>query len=269
MVGDKLIWCFAGRETAEKDKPVFIRATLYITEFIVEKALNDCVEIGMDAYTINGQFPDKMMCGIELKDAAYLGEMRNYKDIPKEITEFNDKISSALKDYGFCGNISTEMRVGKDKISYMNDLCCRLPSPPAELYQEFYLNWAEIMWYGSKGIMIQPKSIAKYGMQLILKSSWAEKNFQPISFDKKYRKNIKLKNACIIDGEYYIIPQEVGLKERGAVIGWGNTIDECKKMIHEVGDTISGYDIKIPYSVMDEAENEIKKSEKMGIKIFS
>ena len=237
-------------------------------EFIVETPLDDCIETGIDAYVIDGQYPDTHMVGFEIKDLGYLAKMETRKNIPEQVTRFDNAMAPIFKRYGYRGFFSTEVRIGKDKIPYMIDFCGRLGSPPSELYQEVFTNLADIIWKGANGILVNPIAKAKFGAELLIHSSFAECNYQPIDFPEKYRANVKLRNAMKVNGRYYIIPQSVGLPEVGAIVGWGDTQDAAIEMVLKVAKEVEGHYLTIPFEAFDTAKEEIAKSAKLGIKVF-
>lgn len=237
-------------------------------DFIVEENLADKVEIGIDAYTVDGQFPSKLLAGIEVKDAGYVAMFNDYDKLPKELTDFDKALAPTLKAYGYRGFYSTEIRAGKDHIPYMIDFCSRAGSPPSELYQEFYKNISEIIWNGANGIVTDPVPEAKYGAELLIHSEWADKNFQPVDFPEDIRRFVKLRSATKIKGRYFVIPQAVGLPEIGATIGWGDTLKAAMQMAEDVASQVEGYYIKIPKESFEEAQGEIAKLEEFGIQLF-
>lgn len=243
-------------------------AMKYIKEFVVEKAYDGAVESGVDMYTIDGQFPTKSLVGIEVKDLGFVGKVLPYDKIPKKVIDFNEKIKDTLKNYEYRGFMSTEVRIGKDKSPYMVDFCARQASPPGELYQLMYKNLAEIIWYGSQGYLIDPVVEHKFGVEALIHSTWADKNWQEIEFPKKYRDNIKLRNACIIEGKYYCVPQEVGLPEIGAVVAEADTLDDAIKIVKEIAEQVQGYYIEVKIDSIDKALEQFKELEKFGVKII-
>jgi hypothetical protein len=243
-------------------------AIRHTKEFIVEDAYDDAVETGMDCYCIDGQFPSRTLAGIEVKDAGYVGRMVNYDKLPECITDFNDKMSGTLKDFGYKGFFSTEIRVSKKMPPYMVDFCARAGSPPNEAYQLLYLNLAEIIWYGAKGIIIDPVTEHKYVVECLMHSSWSDENWQAVTFPKKYRDNIKLRNACVVNGRYYCAPQSSGLVEMGAIVASGDTLKEAIDKVHEIAETVEGHYIEIKLDSLDKAQEEFDKLEAMGIKIL-
>lgn len=242
-------------------------AVKHIKEFIVEDAY-DGVETGMDCYCIDGKYPTETLCGIEIKDCGYTGKFVEYDKLPECITDYNDKMSETMKDFGYRGFFSTEIRVSKDKPPYMVDKCARAGSPPSELYQLMYTNLAEIIWYGAKGILIDPIVEHKFGVEALIHSAWADLNWQAITFPKKYRENIKLRNACVIDGKYYCAPQKSGLVEIGAVVAVGDTLGEAIEMAKKIADTVEGHYIEIKTDSFDRAQEEFDKLSEMGINIL-
>lgn len=240
----------------------------HIIEFIVEDNLPDRVEVGTDGYTIDGKRPSVGLTGYEIKDLSYLGVFKKYSDLPSPITRFDRTMEPVFKEYGYRGFYSTEIRIGKDHEPYMIDFCSRSASPPNELYQEFYTNLAEIMWEGANGNMVDPEPISKYGCEVLIHSPWADKNWQPVDFDEKYRRNIKLRNACKINGRYYAIPQAVGLPEIGAVVGWGETVEEAVEMTKKIAESVQGFQIDLPVESLDKADEQIEMSKEFDLDFF-
>jgi hypothetical protein len=236
--------------------------------FIVEEALDDRVEVGIDAYTIDGQFPKRLLSGIEVKDMAYVGIFKDYAALPKVMTDFDRALTPTLKAYGYRGFYSAELRIGKDHIPYMIDFCARVGSPPNELYQEFYKNISQIVWDGANGICTDPIPESKYGVQQIIYSEFADTNWQSIDIPPELERYVKLHNSVKIDGRYYVVPQPIRLTEIGSVIGWGKTVKEAMDMCQEVFNGIYGPYLQTHEEAFTEAEKEIAKLKKFNINLF-
>jgi hypothetical protein len=232
-------------------------------EFIVEDALDDCEESGVDGFMIDGEMPESLLCGIEVKDLGYVAKYVNYKDIPDPITLYERTLKKVFAEYGYRGFFSTEVRISKDKTPYMNDLCARGGSPPNELYQEMFVNLPEIVWYGANGEIVEPEPIAQWGAEILIHSSWAIDNWQPIDFPEEFAKRVKLRNAVKISDRLYVMPQVGKLPEIGAVIGWGKTMDSAIKNAKEVADSIQGYFIDMPVECTDKATQAIENVRKL------
>ena len=191
-----------------------------MAEFVVEDEIPDAVEVGIDTFCIDGEWPSGALVGIEVKDLGLLGRFLPWQKIPEPIRRWNERMGPTLGKYNYRGWVSTEIRIGKDLEPYMIDATCRSPSPPSELLQEFYSNFSEIIWGGSQGIVVNPVPAAEYGVQVLLKSAWAEKNWQPVEYPEEFAPQIKLFNAVDIDGKHFVVPQDEELQEIGAVIGY-------------------------------------------------
>ena len=250
-----------------------IGAFKHTIEFTIEEALNDCVEVGTDCWVItddNGQahYPQHTISGIEIKDCGFASIFKKYSDIPEVVTRFNERMKPVFAAYNWRGFMSTEVRIGKDMKPYMVDLCARAPSPPNELYQEQYSNLADCIWAGANGIVIEPEATAKYGAEIMLHSSWADSGWQPISFPEELRDRVKLRNATMIDGVYYAIPQACGLPEVGAVIGLGETLQEAIDDAVANAEQVTGYYLEAKMSAIDSIKEECEKLEELGVNMF-
>jgi hypothetical protein len=230
-----------------------------IMEFIVEDGINPAIEAGYDGYTVDGTFAKGAIVGVEVKDEAYLGRAIRYADMPKGVLSVNKKLSPALKDYQYRGWISTEVRCTPDGKSYLIDPCARMGSPPGELYPAMIGNWADIIWEGAGGVLIEPEFKAKWGAEILLDSDWADSNWQQVNFPKSVRENVKLRNLTVIDGEYYVIPQWTGCPQIGAVVATGESADEAIAECRRIGELVTGYSIDKPHAALDKAREELAK----------
>lgn len=230
-----------------------------IMEFTVEEAIPDAIETGYDGYVIDGKFPRGAMTGVEIKDEAYVMKVTSYDKLPAQVQSVNDKLRPALKRYGYRGFISTEVRCTKDGKAYLIDPCCRAGSPPNELYQNLIENLAEVIWHGAEGTLIEPEFRAKWGAEVLLISEWADQNWQHITFPPKVRDNIKLRNFCRIEGEYYVIPQWTGCAEVGAVVAMGNTAEEAIAEVKRIAELVEGHLLDKPVDALDQAQEQLAK----------
>lgn len=146
--------------------------------------------------------------------------------------------------------------------------CSRLGSPPNELYQEMFTNISQIIWEGAHGRCIDPIPQNKFGVEIELGSSFAEKNWLPIQFPEKFAGNIKLRNYMKYDNEYYIIPQTSQTSCVGAIVATGKTMDEALDQIEEISESIKGFYLEIPADCIEAAKGEIEKLKSFGYDMF-
>lgn len=263
-----------------------------IYQFIVEKAIPAVVEIGFDGFTIDGEFPTVAAFGKEKKDAGYIGIAKKYDEFPEPVKWVNEKLSPLLKGFKYRGFWSTEIRCTQEPTTaeapkqfedcpliwhkgnpvpstefyaYSTDPCCRMASPPGECYIEWFGNWPEIIWHGSEGRIITPEPVATYGAEVMIHSSFADANWQPIVFPEKIRRWVKLRNCCKIDGVYSAVPQSVGLPEIGGIIGLSNNLKEAIKLCMEHASKVEGYYIEVKEDALAAVVAEINNSQNEGI----
>jgi hypothetical protein len=237
--------------------------------FIIESPIESIAEIGYDGYCIQGAYPDVSCCGIEIKDVGYLGRMTRYNELPKQVTDVNDKIAPIMQGFDYRCAFSSEIRITKEKVGYFIDTTNRFPEPNTSLTLEMYDNYSEIIWEVANGIV--PKIQAKYnwGCEFIIKSELAKTEPVAIQFPEKYKDNIKIKNLVVDEnGTSYFTPNNVEMCEIGAVVACGKTMEEAVKMATEISKTVKGFDIKINTDCIEDAKNQMKELNKNGIRFI-
>lgn len=227
-----------------------------LMEFISEDAISPAVEAGYDGYTVDGKFPNEALIGVETKGEAYVAKTMRYNALPNLVRSVNDKLSPALKSYGYRGFLSTEIRCKGDK-AYLIDPCCRCGSPPSELYQVMIENLGDVLWEGAGGIVVDPEYRAKYGAMVMLMSEWSMDNWQHISFPDSIRENVKLHNMTVIDGEYYVIPHIDGRKQIGAVVAMADTLDKAIAECKRIAEMVEGHMLEKPVAALDKAQEQL------------
>lgn len=246
---------------------LMLGAKKVLMEFIVEDAIEDAVEIGYDGFTVDGVFPQQAMCGIEIKDMGYVGYFKKYQDMPQQIIDINSKISPTLKEYGYKNFFCCETRITRDGTPWIIDPMTRFGSPPSELIMNMYTNLDDILWEGAEGKCVDPIPEGKFGAELLIHSTWADKNWQAVEFPEEIRDNIKLRNLTIINGRHYVVPQMVGLPEIGAVVATADTEKEAIEKCKELAAQVEGYSIETYPDALDKANEEKQKLSDFGIEL--
>ena len=103
-------------------------------------------------------------------------------------------------------------------------------------------------------------------MALVICSDWAKDHIQAVYFPPEISKNVKLRNYCIVDGTYYIIPNEVDKNDCiGVIVAHGKSLDDCAAQLNKIADQVKGYQIKIPCAVVADMQKEIDKAKSIGV----
>lgn len=234
-------------------------------KFIVEQAIRPAVEVGYDGYTIDGRYPRKAFYGIEVKDKGFIGRTKRYDDLPEPVRDVNAKLSPTFRKFGYRGFWSSEVRITPDHKAYLIDPCCRCGSPPNEIYQLMIANLADVLWEGAGGVVVEPEFTGTWAAELLLLSSWADKNWQAIEFPKSIRDNVKLRNLTMIDGRHYFVPQWTGMPEIGAVVAIGNSLPAVIAECQRIAEKVEGHYVEVQVGALDEAQAEIDKLRQFGI----
>jgi hypothetical protein len=238
-----------------------------LVQFIVEPDISPAVEWGIDAWTVDGQWPSKTYSGCEIKDLGFIGRVMDWTEIPEAYRRPNEKMSDWFREQRYRGWFSTELRITPEKDVFLIDPCARLPSPPNEAMQEVFSNWPEIIAEGAEGNMASPETAHQYAAIAMIHSSWATNNWQAVEFPEEIRKFVKLRNHCKIDGKDFFVPQLYELPEIGAVIGVGDTLDECIEHLRSNAEQVKGYYLEIKLDSIDKALEEIHSAKEIGIEI--
>ena len=230
-------------------------------EFLVEDGIKSIAEIGYDGFSSNGLFPNKCMWGLEVKDTGYIGKVDDFKTMPRPIQDVNNKFSNVLRQYEHKGFFSTEIRYTENKMSYFTDPCMRAGSPPSNTMLMMIDNWEDIIPAVCNGKIVEPIFNGKYGVEIILKSTYCNDNYLPVSFPAKYDRNVKLKGSFRMNLKDYICPWSqsgFGMTEFGSVVVIGDDINTIAQQALDICAEINAYDMSYEANAINIALEQIK-----------
>ena len=237
-------------------------------DIVSEDEMPDMVEVGIDPTTVDGKYPEIVLCGVEDKDAGYLGIYLPYADLPKEIKEVSDKMEGALKYFGYRGDISNEMRIGKEKIPYVVDITARSPLPPSFLKLFACKNIAKILMETAKGNLVNPEHEFKYYIEISIKSEWAKLHMQHVDVPDEVRDNFFFERLCVIHDDMYVIPHQIELDDVGSVVCGADTIEELFKKVEKIGKQLKGSDLDIALDSLHKFEKVMKELDELKINFY-
>ena len=107
--------------------------------FIVEEDLKDTLDLAIDTYCIDGEYPTSALLGMEEKGECYIGAFKKWTEMPPKLVNIYDKLSDTMESYEYRNFFSAESRIGKGGV-FLNDPCCRFGSPPGELQINMFKN---------------------------------------------------------------------------------------------------------------------------------
>lgn len=236
-----------------------------IVKFVCFYDIPDAVEVGGDLWSADGQYPEVASFGIEIKDCCLVSCVKEYKEFPEPLSQVLNAFRPVLQDYYYRGFLCPELRVTKDG-PFLIDWAARCGSPSSEALMELYGNWPEIFWYGAEGKLVRPEKIANFAIEVIAHAGHSSpEDWNVVQIDDAARKWVKLHLWARIDGVDTICPQEFPLKEFGAVVGIGNTLQEAEAAVKKHCEGVVGDGIEFNLDKIGEGMKEIVKGEEVGI----
>lgn len=237
--------------------------------FIVQDELKSDMETGCDSWCIDGKFPSYSFQGYEKKNELYLASVVAKKELSDEIKSINDAIAPLLKEYGYRNWWATEIRICKGE-PYFIDPTPRMPGMSGEHQMETISNFADIIWQGANGVMVEPEFKWKFAAEATLHYGAAasddavSKEWKTLIIPKEVSQWVKLYHYCKIDGAYHFVPD--GKDEVGVVIGVGNSIQESLDNIKKNLDLLKELPISAEIAGFVDLLESIKHAEEEGIK---
>jgi len=189
--------------------------------FVVEEPIKTEFEPGFDTYCIDGQFPTLPIQGYEVKSRGMLYSAQTRTNTPDLFDDVMRKLGPVLAEYNYRNFFSAEFR---QKI--LIDPCCRAPNPGLGLQLEMIENLSDIILYGAKGRLIEPKFVAEYGFQIAFTAHEIESGWIRLKIDPAQRQWYKFVEFCA-DGEYIDVTVKPGANRIGWVLGLGDTVQDA------------------------------------------
>jgi hypothetical protein len=235
--------------------------------YVVEEEIPCLGETGFDGFFAAGQFAPIGVCGVERKDACFLGRFVRYQLLPDCIKSVTDKLAPIFEQMEYNGQHSNEIIISKDKRGFLLDNSNRIPSPPGEVMMEAITNYPEVVWKIAHGQIPNIEHAHEWVGQVIIKSDIAVDDDSPVIVPDEFKKNVKIKNLSIDeDGTWYYVPSPgLGMKEIGSIIFDADTPEQVIKGIETVADSIEGFDIRMDVESLYDAKKSIDKLIKAGI----
>lgn len=229
-------------------------------EFIIEDAMECKREVGSDQIVVDGKFGKTVQFAVEGKDKTALAMMRDYTRLPKEVQQVNEWVAPILKDHGYRGYFSTEIRIGKkDGMPYLIDPTCRHASPCGETLNLMCGNLGEMIEGAAAGEIVEPRVTKKFAAQALITADMAETTSVPIYIDPKIREYVALYNSCIreSDGQELVVFTDARMSEVGSVLGLGNTIEEAIRACQENAKKVECFKIGVYTEQLEEFKKDL------------
>lgn len=230
--------------------------------FVVQDDIETDVEIGYDGWCVDGQFPEASFQGYEKKDELYLGSLRTWDQLPKEVKTINEALAPLLKKFEYRNFFATEIRIAKDGTAYFIDPTMRMPGLTGEQMLETCSNLADVIWHGAHGDLIEPKYKYTVAAEATLHYTAGGK-WKLVKIPKKIKQWVKLLHYCELDEMYHFPPSEKD--EIGVVLGCGDSIEEAIHALQKNIKAMGEEPIKVKLDGFYDLLEGIEDAKKHGI----
>jgi hypothetical protein len=236
--------------------------------FYVFEPIDTEVEDGVDAYRVNGQWPEMVLHGMEAKDKAFIGTMCRREDVPEDTWCANEAFGSILDQLTRQGamKFSTEVRITEDHDSYLIDPTCRFGSPPSQGECLLYQNLGEIIYRGALGELVEPETEHDFVVQAWLSVDGDRDEWKSIEIPDELDDHIKGGFCCRQDGKLCLTPiAEYHSSEVGYLCATGATMKEAIEALRELKDKLP-CGLKCEFNSLADILKEIHEAEASGMK---
>lgn len=232
--------------------------------FYVFEPIDAQIEDGCDSWCIDGQFPEIIVHGMEAKDKAFIGTLQRFDDLPEEVRHVNEAIAPLLEQYGYRGFFSTEVRITDDGHCFFIDPTCRAGSPPSQVMAEMIANYTEVVWQGAHGVLLNPESAARFGVQALCQTKRDPDCWTYVKLKGDLDRWLKSANALGFEGMLALPPGDYQTGCEDWLVGIGDTLPEAiRHLQHNAKQLPDG--VSCDTSSLAEVLKEIEAAEEDGM----
>lgn len=193
--------------------------------FLVFPAIKTDLELGGDGYNIDGRWPKLFLNGLEIKDKSYMAAVMSTDKLPVQVKAVMDAFSPYLKSAKYRQFWSTEIRV-QPKAFYFTDATTRGGMPSFGSQQLLWKNFADIVWFGAHGELVDPEPAGKFSMESMITSKRDPDTWERVELDPQLEGTAQFNSCCFVDGIYAFPPSEYDSNDLGWLVSIGNTPQE-------------------------------------------
>ncbi len=229
--------------------------------FLVFDNIETDLEIGADTYCVDGDWPGTMLNGLEWKDKSYFAAVTRREDMPDSIQHTLEAFSPVLKEFRYRQQWSMEVRVKDDK-AYFIDATTRGGLPSSASQQLLWKNFADIVWHGANGHLIEPEPSAQYSIECMVTAKTEPGTWETVELPKELNRNCRFSHCVFVDGAYCFPPDDLHAEDLGWLCATGNTpketLDEIKRLADLLPDGLNA-DVENLAGVLKEIETAKKE----------
>lgn len=228
--------------------------------FYVQKKVDTEIEDGIDTFSVNGLFPQKIVWGFERKALSYLATWKERSELTEQ-WDCMESVAPILAEYGYTNFLSSELRRTKDKC-YWLDPTFRQPSPAGEEQLRLYKNLPEIIVYGAQGELVEPEMSHKFCGEAIISYTGDRDGWKAFEVPDEVKEFVDLYACVYADGAYHFGPTQEP-ECIGTAVGLGDTPEEVIDQLKEIRDAMKNAPVDFNIEAMGDLISEIKTVEEV------
>ena len=231
--------------------------------FLVFEAIDTDIEIGGDTYCVDGAWPNLMLNGVEGKDKTYFAAVTKQTEMPEQLQEIMDAVSTELEHVRYRNQISFEDRV-KDGDHWWNDATQRGGMPSSASQYRLWENFPQIVWAGANGELVEPEPRHMFSIECQITAKCEKDTWITVELDPQLIGHCAFSYCGFIDGCYVFPPDEIHQGELGWFVVTGNDPSELLQEAKDLADLLPDQlnaDVESLASVI----KEIETMDKSGI----
>lgn len=195
--------------------------------FYVFDAIETDIEVGLDTFCVDAQYPNETLVGYEWKDKGYFGAVTPWENIPGPLAHVAFAFGKELRENRYRNFISSEVRIKGDEFFFI-DPTRRMPCPASASQMKLYRNLPEIILAGANGELVQPEMAAQFSCECVLTTAGGKDAWKTVRLPESLEDSFVGQECCMVDGKICWAPMH---ESHGEELGWlvntANTPKDC------------------------------------------
>jgi len=233
-------------------------------KFLCFEKIDTNLEIGCDTFNIDGQWPERVLHGIEKKDCAYLSAVTEKSKMPRELTDVMDAFGPLLKTCDYRASWSMEVRVA-DSGNFFIDATtrCGLPSTGSQILA--MKNLCEVIYHGANGELVQPEYEYQFTAECMVKINVEDGSWGTMQIPDELKDHLMVYDCCLVNGQPWFPSDEKSIEEVGWLVAAADSPVEVAKQMNQLADALpEGCDAAV--ESLADILREIEEEQESGIK---
>lgn len=235
--------------------------------FIVEEPIEAEIETGIDT-VFAGKWPEIVIHAIEAKDKGAISCISRFEDLPVQLQDICNQLTGWLRERGYKGFLSMEVRITKDGKGYLTDFTARLATPCGEPMLAMIANLPEVILVGAKGEFVEPIYSHEFAAQAYIEMDaehHSPQEWRQYEIPKSIQDKVYLSCPVKLNDEQFATPPlPYSSCTIGSIVDNGHSIKEAIEGVNKSAGKLPG-NLTARIDGIKAALEEIEEMEKEGV----